>query len=150
MKFSLSIPRVFALAGHPLTGHSTNLRIRGNNTLYIPGPPPPTSTPLTWVSTIPCDLSIWFLEARRVHCTPVLFVTYPGSLPFLKYGSLPCKYLLVRLNSLMNPNEPRSSHHWLGLAQVLCRPTLSKILTMSVNAVCTQIGLRPAIRQSYE
>ena len=58
MKFSLSLPRVFALAGHTSTGHSTDFRIRRNGILYISVPPSPTSTPLTRGSNIPCDLSI--------------------------------------------------------------------------------------------
>ena len=64
-----------------------------------------------------------------VHFSPTLLSNYPGSIPFLKGGSLTRSYPLVRLNSLIPPNEPRRAYHCLGITQVFFSPTLSNIIT---------------------
>ena len=56
-------------------------------------------------------------EGRRGHCPLAILATYPDSLPFPKFDSLPCRYPLVRLNSLLTLNEPRNAHHCLGIPQ---------------------------------
>ena len=53
-----------------------------------------------------------------IHCPPTIIATYPGALPFLKVGSLPCISPIVHLNSMLSPNEPRHAYHRLGLTQV--------------------------------
>ena len=69
IKCSLSIPGVFALAGHPSTGQSTDFTIRGNDTLYTSSLPPMTSTPLICVNTLPYTL---YISCRMEEASIVL------------------------------------------------------------------------------
>ena len=57
-------------------------------------------------------------KRRSGHCTPAILTTYPGSITLPKGGSLPRSSTIALLNHLLNPNEPRSAHHCLGISQV--------------------------------
>ena len=57
-------------------------------------------------------------QVRGIHCPPTLLACYSSFPLFPKRGSLPCSSPIVRLNSMLPPNEPWSAYHRLGLTQV--------------------------------
>ena len=48
--------------GHPFTENYTYLIILGNNTKYVVGTPPSTSTPRVSCGIYQCDFSMWCLS----------------------------------------------------------------------------------------
>ena len=62
MKCSHIWPVMWAIYRHPSTGHYTNFVILGKDTIYVVGPPLPTSTPCVCDKINLCDRSIWCLS----------------------------------------------------------------------------------------
>ena len=59
MKSLYSLPGLCALYQHQYTSRDSNVRTRGNDTIYFFSPPPLTLTPRVCVITFPCVLSMW-------------------------------------------------------------------------------------------
>ena len=57
-------------------------------------------------------------QGRGIHCPTTHLATYPGSIPLPKGCSLPCVSPILRLRSLLPPDEPRHAYHRLGIIQV--------------------------------
>ena len=130
IKCYLSLPRVFALAGHASTGHSTNFRIRGNNTLDTSSPPPPTSTPFTCGNNLPCVLSICccreeaaIFPLRTSQHSLVLFLNR-------KFGPSPVDLRLYALDPCCPHMSPGVHIISLVLSRFVCNLILSKFLPL--------------------
>ena len=93
MIFSLSLPGLLALAGHPSNRNATNFSTRVKYTTYVSGPPPPTSTPRVCGSTIPCVLSIWWWSDANTIAPPPLLANQPGFFSLPKTGTSPVALL---------------------------------------------------------
>ena len=57
-------------------------------------------------------------QGRCIYFLTTRLANYPGSIPLSGIWSLPCSSALVRLSSLMSPDEPWRKYHSLGLIQV--------------------------------
>ena len=149
MKCSPSIHGVFSLSGNLSTGNSTNFIIRRNYNIYISSPPPPTSTPLTWGSTISCELSIWCRREEAVIVPPQSLQLTLVLLLYQKVGPYPVALRLHSSTTCWTQMNPGVHIIALVFLRFVCTPTLSKILTMAANTVCTHIGLCPTICPSF-
>ena len=144
MKLPLILPGLFALEGHPSTGHSTYFNICRKDTTYVSVPPLPTYTPQFCGMTIPCDLSMWRRREYSVisppHSAQLTLVLFR----FLNVAPTPVALLLYSVYPCCTQTNP--DVHTIAL--VLPRFASKKLLTMAVRVVCTQIGFLPAIPTS--
>ena len=118
MKCSMRLSGFFALSGHPSIGYVTAFITCVNNTLYLSGPSPSTSTPLVCGRTIPCVLSMWWRREDPVISLPSLLANYSGFIHILRRGPLSCLSTLVLGCPLLAPNETLGAHHWFDINNI--------------------------------
>ena len=120
MKFSHILTGVWALSGPPYTGHSTEGKIRGNDTMQFYLPPPLVSTYRVWYKPLKWVLYLWYQSeewGRQYHCSTI-FETYSCLLPILKCGALNHRLSLVFVLYHMTPFKYGGASHCLVITQV--------------------------------
>ena len=109
---------MYTLSGNPSTGHVTNCRTRGNDTMYVSAPPSSDVHPTGLCQDLPLSPPHVVPKWLFCHSYSTNLTTYPCLIPFHGRGSPSCHLPFVLRLSFLSQDTPGDAYNQLRFTQV--------------------------------